>query len=155
MPTLNRWTGSEWVEVMAGPAEHDHDADYEAAGTTATHAALTTSVHGIADTADLALSAVPINSQADDYTLVLADKDKVVHMTKATANAITFPPDVFSPGDCGEVVQWGAGQTTATEGSGVDIRSSGDKYTTVAQYSPFSWRCVASNEFHISGELEV
>jgi hypothetical protein len=35
---------------------HDHDADYEASGAVATHAADTTDVHGIADTSALALS---------------------------------------------------------------------------------------------------
>lgn len=151
--------GAVSAEDLAGVAVHDHDDDYEAAGGIATHAEDTTSVHGIDDTSLLAttaqLSVVTANRQTASYTLVAADVGKVVEMNVADANTLTFPPDVFSAGDCGEGVQWGAGQVTLTEGVGVDIRSSGDKYKTTAQYSPFSWRCVASNEFHVSGELSV
>lgn len=100
-------------------------------------------------------ASLPANRQTASYTLTLSDIGKVVEMNVADANTVTFPPNVFFAGDCGEVAQWGAGQTTATEGEGVDVRSSGDKYTTVEQYSTFAWRCVGATEFHIAGELEA
>jgi hypothetical protein len=133
VPTLNRWNGSTWVEVMAGPAEHDHDADIDAA---------------IA-----AAGLIPANRQTGNYTLVLSDARKAVEMNLAGANTLTLPPNVFAAGDFGEGVQWGAGQTTVTPGSGVSIRSEGNKYKTNAQYASFTWRCVSPTEFHIAGSL--
>jgi len=89
----------------------------------------------------------------DDHTLVASDARKRIEATKATAMTVTFPPDVFAAGDFGEVVQWGAGQVTATEGSGVSIRAEGDKTKTSAQYAGFTWTCVTPTEFHIQGSL--
>lgn len=132
----------------------------------AEHSADTTAVHGIDDTSLLATTTavtaaiaaaalVTANRQTDSYTLVASDANKVVEMNKATANALTLPPDVFTAGQFGEGVQWGAGQTTITPGAGVTIRSSGGKLKTTAQYSSFTWRCVASNEFIVAGELST
>ena len=69
-----------------------------------------------------------INTQTDSYTLVLTDAGKIVEMNKATANNLTVPPNssvAFPIGTQIDLAQYGAGQTTLVQGSGVTVRSSG------------------------------
>lgn len=98
------------------------------------------------------------NRQTGNYTLVLTDLNKVVEMNVAGANTLTVPPNssvAFPVGTVVEGVQWGAGQTTITPGAGVTIRASGGKLKTTAQYSAFSLRKVATDEWHAAGELST
>lgn len=64
------------------------------------------------------------NPQAASYTLVLADRSKLVEISNASANTLTVPPNssvAFPIGTQIIVLQTGAGQTTLTPGSGVTI----------------------------------
>jgi hypothetical protein len=66
------------------------------------------------------------NAQAASYTLVLADRNKIVEMGVGTANILTVPPDssvVFPIGTHITIIQTGAGQCTVTQGSGVTINA--------------------------------
>lgn len=76
------------VGVPVDPAEdfeledHDHDADYEAAGSVATHQADTTSVHGISDTTvlatdtDVATAVSDHAALADPHTVYQKESEK-------------------------------------------------------------------------------
>lgn len=66
------------------------------------------------------------NAQAANYTLVLADRNKIIEMNVSTANTLTVPPNStvsFAVGTQITVIQTGAGQTTVTAGAGVTINA--------------------------------
>ena len=72
------------------------------------------------------------------YTIVLADAQKFVTMSNASASTWTVPPNssvAFTIGDQVNVVQLGAGQVTITAGSGVTINSEGAKLKLKGQYA--------------------
>lgn len=101
---------------------------------------------------------VTANRQTSSYTLVLADANVVVEMNVASANTLTVPPNssvAFDVGTVLEGLQYGAGQTTITPGSGVTIRSSGGKLKTAAQYAAFSLRKIATDEWIVAGDLST
>lgn len=165
-------------------SSHDHDADYEAVGTVATHTGDTIDAHdasAISFSATGAIAATDVqaaiaeldsekaatshahttitaNRQTDSYTLVLGDAGLVVEMNKATANNLTVPPNAdvaFPTGTVLEVMQYGAGQTTIVAGAGVTIRSSGGKLKLAAQYASASLRKIAADEWAAAGELSA
>lgn len=101
---------------------------------------------------------ITANRRTGNYTLVLGDAGLVVEMSVAGANTLTVPPNssvAFATGTILEGVQYGAGQTTITPGGGVTIRSSGGKLKTTAQYSSFSLRKIATDEWIAAGELST
>jgi hypothetical protein len=101
---------------------------------------------------------VTANRQTGNYVLVLGDAGKVVEMNVGSANTLTIPPNssvAFEVGTTIEGVQYGAGQTTITPGGGVTIRSSGAKLKTTAQYSSFTLRKIATDEWIAAGELST
>ena len=66
------------------------------------------------------------NSQTASYTLVLADKDRLVEMNVGSANNLTVPPNssaAFPIGSQITILQVGAGQTTLVGGSGVTVNA--------------------------------
>ena len=73
---------------------------------------------------DFASSNVITNAQVASYTLVLADKDKLVEVSNASANTLTVPLNssvAFPVGTQITILQTGAGQTTITATGGVTI----------------------------------
>ena len=65
-----------------------------------------------------------INAQAASYTLVLADKNKLVEMGVGSGNTLTVPPNssvAFPVGSTITILQTGAGQCTLTAGAGVTV----------------------------------
>lgn len=79
------------------------------------------------------MSVSGVNTQTGDYTLVLGDADYLVEMTKATAKALTVPPNssvAFPVGTTIGVTNGGAGTLTITAGVGVTINASS---STMAQ----------------------
>ena len=65
-----------------------------------------------------------INTQAASYTLVLADKNKLVEMGVGSGNTLTIPPNssvAFPVGSTITILQTGAGQCTLTAGAGVTV----------------------------------
>lgn len=104
------------------------------------------------------LYVVTANRQTGNYTLVIGDAGLVVEMNVAGANTLTVPPNssvAFATGTILEGVQYGAGQTTITPGSGVTIRSAGGKLKTTAQYSSFSLRKIGTDEWIAAGDLST
>jgi len=90
------------------------------------------------------------------YTLVLGDKDKLVTLNNASAITLTVPPSVFSANDIVNIAQFGAGQVTLAQGSGVTIQSTGATTTAPklrTNKSSASIICTASNTFLVIGDI--
>lgn len=90
------------------------------------------------------------------YTLVIGDKDKIVSLNNASAITLTVPPSVFSTNDIINISQYGAGQVTLAQGSGVTINSTGATATAPklrARWSSASIVCTASNTFLVVGDI--
>lgn len=68
---------------------------------------------------------VVVNTQTGTtYTLVNADRGKVVECNNASAVTVTVPNSIFAAGDWLEVHQVGAGVVSLVAGSGVTFRPS-------------------------------
>jgi hypothetical protein len=70
------------------------------------------------------LADISTNAQTASYTLVLADKNKLVEMNVASGNTLTVPPNTdvaFPVGSQIRVLQTNTGQCTLTAGAGVTI----------------------------------
>jgi hypothetical protein len=95
-----------------------------------------------------------INTQTASYTLVLTDAGKTVEMNVASANTLTVPPNSSVPFPLNtylNIVQYGAGLTTLTQGSGVTIRSRnglkmGGQYAAATLYKRGADEWVASGD---------
>jgi len=77
-------------------------------------------------TGNILLSDMATNAQTASYTLVLADKAKVVEMNVESANNLTVPLNssvAFPVGTQIHIVQIGSGQTTVVATSGVTINT--------------------------------
>jgi hypothetical protein len=113
------------------------------------HQTRVTSLEGSAST-------ITSNTQTGtSYTLVLADAGKCVEMNNAAANTLTIPPNSSVPFPTGTVIelfQLGAGQTTATAGSGVTLRAP-DGAKLAKQYASASVRKRATNEWVLAGSV--
>ena len=101
---------------------------------------------------------VKFNRQTSSYTLVDADRSKMVEMNVATANNLTIPLDVtvsFAIGTQIEVSQYGAGQTTIVGVSGVTVRSASGNLKIASQYVAVSLIKIAINEWYCFGNLSA
>lgn len=77
---------------------------------------------------EFASSTLITNARTASYTLVLADKDKLVEVSNAAANTVTIPTNAtaaFPIGTQVNILQTGAGQTTISGTSGVTVNSTG------------------------------
>jgi hypothetical protein len=77
-------------------------------------------------TGSVVLSEVATSAQTASYTLVAADKAKMVEMNVASANNVTVPPNssvAFPVGTKIDILQVGAGQTTIVAGAGVTVNA--------------------------------
>jgi hypothetical protein len=97
------------------------------------------------------------NSQTASYTLVLADKDKMVEVNVGSANNLTIPPESsvdFPVGTQISILQTGTGQTTLVAGSGVTINATpGLKLR--ARWSSATLVKRASNTWVALGDLQA
>lgn len=101
-----------------------------------------------------------INPQTGtSYTTVLADNGKLITQTNASAITTTIPPFssvAYPVGAQLNFVQYGAGQVTFAQGSGVTIASTGATATAPklrAQYSSATAICVAQDSWLIAGDI--
>jgi len=97
------------------------------------------------------------NAQAANYTLVLADRNKIVEMNVETANTLTVPPNStvsFAVGTHITIIQTGAGQTTLTEGAGVTINATPGKKMR-AQWSGATLIKRATDTWVLIGDLSA
>jgi hypothetical protein len=103
------------------------------------------------------LADVSTSAQTASYTLVLADKNKIVEMSVATANNLTVPPNssvAFPVGAQINILQTGVGQTTIVEGAGVTVnRTPGLKLR--AQWSSATLIKRATDSWVLVGDLSA
>ena len=106
-------------------------------------------------TGSVILSELPTSAQTASYTLVLADKAKVVEMLVGSANNLTVPLNAtvaFPVGTQIHIVQTGAGQTTVVATGGVTVNSA----TTLkmrAQWAAATLIKRAENTWVLVGDL--
>lgn len=101
---------------------------------------------------------VTTNRQTASYTLVLADRNKLVEMNVATANNLTIPLNssvAFPTGTKIDIVQYGAGQTTIVATSGVTIRSANNWLKINAQYGAATLTKIGTDEWYLWGNLNA
>lgn len=102
------------------------------------------------------IGAVEINPQTGTtYTLALADVNKVVEASNASAITVTVPPNssvAFPVGSVLEVCQTGAGQVTVAPGSGVTLNSPAGALKTRVQYSSAVLRKRATDTWIVQGD---
>jgi len=106
-------------------------------------------------TGNVILSEIPTNAQTASYTLVLADKSKVVEMNVVSANNLTVPLNAtvaFPVGTQIHIVQVGAGQTTVVATGGVTINST-TTLKTRAQWAAATLIKRAENTWVLVGDL--
>lgn len=105
-------------------------------------------------TAEKAEALLTVNTQTDNYELVLSDASKVVEMNKATAVTLTVPSNAttaFPIGTTIEIYAMGAGTVTVDDDGGACvIRNQGD---LAAQYATASLRKRDTDEWVLTGEL--
>jgi len=97
------------------------------------------------------------NAQAASYTLVLADKNKIVEMGVASANDLTIPPNssvAFPVGTQIQVLQTGAGKTRILAGAGVTVNATPGIYLR-AQWSGVTLLKRASDTWVATGDLSA
>lgn len=89
-------------------------------------------------------------------TLALSDAGKYIRCTGATSITVTIPQNVFAVGHEILLEQNNTGQVTVAAGTGVTLRNSADFLAkTSERYSIVGLKCVASNEFILTGEREL
>jgi hypothetical protein len=101
---------------------------------------------------------VKYNRQTASYTLVDADRSKMVEMNVATANNLTIPLNSSVPFAIGtqiEVAQYGAGQTTIVATGGVTIRSASGNLKIASQYVAVSLLKIGTDEWYCFGNLSA
>lgn len=97
------------------------------------------------------------NAQAASYTLVLADKNKIVEMGVGSANDLTVPPNssvAFPIGSQIQVLQTGAGKTRILAGAGVTVNATPGVYLR-AQWSGITLLKRASDTWVATGDLSA
>jgi hypothetical protein len=96
------------------------------------------------------------SSSSTAYTLASGDAGKYKRMTATTAITVTLNTGVFATGDEVLFEQNNTGQITVTAGSGVTLRnSSAFNPKSSERYAIIGLKCVASNEYILTGEREL
>jgi len=96
------------------------------------------------------------NRQTASYSLVLADRGKLVEMNVASANTLTVPLNssiAFPIGTKIDVTQYGAGATTITATGGVTIRSFTSFLKIAGQYAVCTLVKIGTDEWYCYGNL--
>jgi len=99
---------------------------------------------------------VTSNTQTASYSLLLADRGKLIQMNVASANTLTVPLESsinFPIGSKIDVTQFGAGATTITAAVGVTIRSFSAFLKLAGQYAGCTLVKIGTNEWHCYGNL--
>ena len=113
---------------------------------------------GIAKIAGVVVGAIPPNAQTGTtYTLVLADANKLVTLSNASAITMTVPPNssvAFSVGTRLDLAQIGAGQVTVAQGAGVTVSATpGLKFR--AQYAGATLIKTGTDAWLLFGDLSA
>jgi len=125
------------------------------AGTGAVEELTAAQVRALADVEQAGVFA-GLETKTASYTLVLADKGKVIEMNVGSANQLTVPTNAsvaFPLNTQITVIQYGTGQVTINPSGGVTIRSLGGALKTVGQYSAVSLFKRGTDEWIAFGSL--
>ena len=125
---------------------------------TTTDAGYLLDVNGTARVSGVFLETITANRQTASYTLVLADRGKLIEMNVATANNLTIPLNssvAFPVGTKIDVAQYGAGQITFVATGGVTIRSTNGWLKMNAQYGSATLVKIATDEWYLFGNLNA
>jgi hypothetical protein len=117
-----------------------------------------TTIGGDATISGVLMTTVTTNRQTASYTLVLADRGKLVEMNVATANNLTIPLNssvAFPIGTQIDLSQYGAGQTTVVATGGVTIRSTNSWVKLNAQYAAATLIKIGTDEWYLFGNLNA
>lgn len=109
-----------------------------------------------ADSTEQTSANITFNTQTGTtYTLVLADANKIVDMSNASAITLTVPPNssvAFPIGTQITLIQAGAGQVTVAQGAGVTVqKTAGLKLRT--QWSSGTLVKRGTNEWVLVGDI--
>lgn len=125
----------------------------------------TLSGYGITDalpisaSSDFATLTISINTQTGtDYTLAVSDSGKLIEMNNANANTVIVPLNSSVPFPVGtkiDLIQIGAGQTTASAVSGVTINSKEGNIKLTGQWSAASLVKRGTDEWTLLGDLSA
>jgi len=117
----------------------------------ASTAAVWSDASGLYDTRVSNLERPPINSQAGTaYTASASDNGKIIEMTAASANTITFP--TMTVNSVVGILQYGTGATNIA-GTGVTIRSRGSLTRLAGQYAFATLAYRSPSEAVLFGDL--
>lgn len=114
----------------------------------------------ISSTANIAqgkIADIITNAQTASYTLVLADKNKIIEMNVGSANDLTVPANsvvAFPVGTQIQVLQVGTGKTRILAGGGVTVNGTPGVYMR-AQWSGVTLLKRASDTWVVMGDLSA
>lgn len=139
-------TNTSWGEV-------------DVSGAISTHNSQTTSVHGIADTSQLAtkaeVKAVPVSTKTNSYTLQLTDAGSFIEINSSSITSITVPLDSsvnFPIGTTIIVTRAGTGAMSVAGISGVTVNAT-PGLNLRAQWSSATLIKRAANAWILTGDL--
>ena len=90
------------------------------------------------------------------FTLDRSDAGRYIRFTASTAVTVTVPSGEFQTGDEILIEQAGTGQVNVSAGSGVTLNNSSANTTRTAErYAVVALKCVATDEFTLTGEREL
>jgi len=105
---------------------------------------------------DDANTLVTTNTQSNNYTLVLTDRDKIVEISNASTRTVTVPPNssvAFSIGSQIMIARGDTGSVQILEGAGVTIDSSNNHTYLQYQYSGATLIKKSTNGWWLFGDL--
>ena len=114
----------------------------------------------ISSTANIAqgkIADILTNAQTASYTLVLADKNKIIEMNVATANDLTVPANstvAFPIGTQIQILQTNAGKTRIVASGGVTVNATPGLYMR-AQWSGATLLKRATDTWVVTGDLSA
>jgi hypothetical protein len=122
-------------------------------GVGATSPSVKFEVNGIAK-----FDGTPSNAQTVDYTLVLADKGKVVRINSSSNLTVTIPlnSSVAFPVDTEiAILRYGTGTVSISPTSGVTLNSKNSERKISGQYGSVALKKIATDEWVLVGSLEA
>jgi hypothetical protein len=100
----------------------------------------------------------PSNEQTGDYTLVLADKGKVLRINSSSNRTVTIPlnSSVAFPTDTEiAILRYGTGTVSISPTAGVTLNSKNSETKISGQYGSVALKKIAENEWVLVGSLEA
>jgi hypothetical protein len=100
----------------------------------------------------------PSNAQTGDYTLVLADKGKVLRINSSSNRTVTIPlnSSVAFPIDTEiAILRYGSGTVSISPTSGVTLNSKNSERKISGQYGSIALKKIGTDEWVLVGSLEA